>query len=470
MIGNMTKLATLILAGGKGTRMKSNLVKVLHPIMGKSMLSYPIEASLEGLGSPKTIVVVGYQAERIQDAFSDNRLTFVHQKPQLGSGHAVLCAEGAFRGYDGTILILCGDVPLVQTQTLKELVAFHRRQRATLTVATTRLTDPSGYGRVVRKEGDHVEKIVEEKDASPQVSKIEEVNTGLYCVETSFLFPALKQVQSNNRQGEYYLTDIVKIGRNENRKVVAFHVSDADQFLGINTRVDLARAHEIVRDRYLRKWMLDGVTIIDPNTTYIESGVIMGKDTVIYANCVIQGETAIGSHCSIGPNCLIRDSNIDDRVTVRAFSVIEESRIARGALIGPFSRLRPQSQISEDARVGNFVEVKKSLIGKGSKVNHLAYIGDATLGEKVNIGAGTIFCNYDGIEKHPTIVGKRVFVGSNAELVAPLRIGNDAVVGAGSTITRDVPDKSLAVSRTKQKNIEGWGEKRIKKKHPRRDD
>ncbi len=459
----MAGVATVILAGGKGTRMKSSLVKVLHPIMGKSMLSYPIEASFEGLKTEKTVVVVGHQAERVRKVFPDSRLTFVSQDPQLGSGHAVLCTERTFQGYNGTILILCGDVPLVRPETLRELATFHRRRRASLTVVTTRLPDPKGYGRVIRGQGEHIERIVEEEDASPEERRIDEVNTGLYCAEASFLFAALKRVRTNNRQGEYYLTDVVEIGRQEKRSILAFQVADSDQFLGINTRIDLARASMIVRERHLYGWMLDGVTITDPRTTYIEADVTIGRDTVIHGNCMIQGKTSIGKHCIIGPNCLITDSQIDDRVTVRPFSVIEDSRIARSAVVGPFSRLRPKSQVSEDARIGNFVEVKKSLIGKGSKANHLAYIGDATLGEKVNVGAGTIFCNYDGFEKHPTIVGNGVFVGSNTELVAPLKIGDDAIIGAGSTITRDVPDKSLAVSRTKQKNIDQWRGKGRKK-------
>ncbi len=460
----MKRLATIILAAGKGTRMKSSLVKVLHPIMGRPMLSYPIEVSLKGLRAEKTVVVVGYQAERVQEAFPENRLIFVSQNPQLGSGHAVLSTEGVFHDYDGTILILSGDVPLVQADTLTELVAFHRRERATLSVVTTRLPDPRGYGRVVRREGEHVDGIVEEGDASPLDRAIDEVNTGIYCVEAPFLFLALKRVKIDNTQGEYYLTDIVKVGREEQKKILAFQVDDPDQFIGINTRVDLARSHEMVRRRCLQKWMLEGVTIVDPDTAYIEADVTMGQDTVIHSNCVIQGRTAIGSRCVIGPNCLITGCRIEDEVTIRAFSVVEESRIARGAVIGPFSRLRPHNQILEGARIGNFVEVKKSVIGKGSKANHLAYVGDATLGESVNIGAGTIFCNYDGVNKHPTVVGNGVFVGSNSELIAPLRIGHRAVIGAGSTITGDVPDGSLAVSRLKQKNIRGWEKRKRGKK------
>ena len=460
----MAKLATIILAGGKGTRMKSSLVKVLHPIMGRPMMQYPIEVALKGLRSEKTVVVVGHQAERVQKAFSQYGLIFVSQQPQLGSGHAVLCTEAVFRGYTGTVLILSGDVPLVRADTLAELVAFHRREGAALTLATMRLSDPRGYGRILRGEGNQVERIVEDEDASFPERTIDEINTGLYCVEAPFLFAALKRVQADNSQGEYYLTDIVEIGHGEQQTVLAFEVSDPDQFLGINTRVDLARCQAILRRRYLEGWMLDGVTILDPETAYIEADVTLGQDTVINSNCVIQGRTRIGRHCTIGPNCFIANSQIEDEVTVRAFSVIEESRIARGAIIGPFSRLRPHSQIQENASVGNFVEIKKSVVGKGSKANHLAYIGDATLGEEVNIGAGTIFCNYDGFDKHPTVIGNGVFVGSNTELIAPVKIGDHAVIGAGSTITKDVPGRSLSVSRTKQKTVTGWEKRRRRKK------
>ncbi len=338
--------------------MKSSLVKVLHPIMGKPMLSYPIEVSLNALRAEKTVVVVGYQGDRVQEAFSENRLVFVSQHPQLGSGHAVMCTEDVFRGYDGTILILYGDVPLVQDETLTELVAFHRQKGSTLTITTTRLPDPTGYGRVVRREGEQVERIVEENDASPLERGIDEINAGIYCVEAPFLFSALKRVKPDNRQGEYYLTDIVEVGCQEGTEISAFQASDPDQFLGINTRVDLARSHEILRQRYLQRWMLDGVTIVDPGTTSVEGDTILGQDTVIHANTVIQGRTVIGSRCVIGPNCLIVGSEIEDDVTIKAFSVVEQSRIAEGATIGPFSRLRPQSRVLEDAKIGSFVEIK----------------------------------------------------------------------------------------------------------------
>jgi bifunctional UDP-N-acetylglucosamine pyrophosphorylase/glucosamine-1-phosphate N-acetyltransferase len=462
----MRGFTTIILAAGKGTRMKSGLVKVLHPVMGRPMLSYPLDVCAR-LGSKKTVIVVGHQAERVREAFSERGLTFVVQEPQLGSGHAALATEGAFRDYEGTILILSGDVPLIQAETLKEFLSFHHGKGSTLTVATTRLSNPTGYGRVIRRHGSAIERIVEEKDASPDERSVDEINTGLYCVEAPFLFSALKRVKADNEQGEYYLTDIVHIGCEDNETVMAFELPDPEEFTGINTRADLARCHEVVRKRCIQRLMLDGVTVVAPDTAHIESDVTIGEDTLIYPNCVIQGRTVIGRRCVIGPNCLITNSRIGDEVTVRGFSSIEESRIEREAIVGPFARIRPQSRILEGARIGNFVEVKKSVIGKGSKANHLAYVGDATLGEGVNIGAGTIFCNYDGVEKHPTVLGDGVFVGSNTELVAPLNIGDRAVIGAGSTITSDVPEDSLAVSRVKQKNVEGWAKRKRRKNHTR---
>lgn len=456
-------LTTIILAAGRGTRMKSSLPKVLHPLLGKPMLRYPIDVSLNGLKAERTIVVVGHQADRVQKAFAEDPVTFVVQEPQLGSGHAVLAVEDTLRGYDGTILILSGDVPLVQARTLARLVAFHRREGSTLTVTTTRLPEPTGYGRVVRQEKE-VKEIVEEGEASELVRKIGEVNAGLYCVEAPFLFSALRRLRPDNKKGEYYLTDIVRIGREEQIRVLAFEVRDSDQVMGVNTRVDLARCCEILRKRTLQRWMLEGVTIVDPHTVYLETDVAIGRDTVIHPNCVIHGKTAVGKRCTIGPNCFIAGSQIDDDVTLRAFSMVEGSHIERGAMIGPFSRIRPETRIEERAKIGNFVEVKKSVIGRGSKANHLAYVGDATVGEGVNIGAGTIFCNYDGVTKHPTIVGDGVFIGSNTELIAPLKIGDRAVIGAGSTITGDVPAEALAVSRVKQKNIAGWKRKRREKK------
>jgi bifunctional UDP-N-acetylglucosamine pyrophosphorylase/glucosamine-1-phosphate N-acetyltransferase len=457
-------LSAIILAAGKGTRMKSDLVKVLHPLLGIPMLSYPIDLCLNGINSRKTIVVVGYQGEKIRASFPDNRLTFVDQGDPLGTGHAVLCTENHLKGFKGLILVLYGDVPLLKADTLRKCIDTHKRNAGAITVMTAVLENPAGYGRIVRKNGEWVQRIIEERDASPQEMSIKEVNTGIYCVDSPFLFEALKQVRTDNTQGEYYLTDIVAIANQRKQKVYAFLVEDSTEVMGINTRVDLAKADEILRNELLAGMMLDGVSIIDPKTTYIDKPVQVGRDTVIYPNCNLQGETIIGERCILEPNSQITDSRIGSDVVIKAFSVIVESTIDEGASIGPFARLRPGTEVKRNARIGNFVEVKKSIIGEGTKANHLTYLGDTTVGRGVNIGAGTITCNYDGENKYPTVIEDSVFVGSNTELVAPVTLKKGSTIGAGSTITKDVPEGALAISRSKQKTIRGWKQRKVKKK------
>jgi len=457
-------LSAIILAAGKGTRMKSDLVKVLHPLLGIPMLSYPVDLCLNGIKSRKTIVVVGYQGEKIRASFTDNRLTFVDQGDPLGTGHAVLCTENHLKGFKGLILVLYGDVPLLKADTLRKCIDTHKRNAGAITVMTAVLENPAGYGRIVRKNGEWVQRIIEERDASPQEMSIKEVNTGIYCVDSPFLFEALKQVRTDNTQGEYYLTDIVAIANQRKQKVYAFLVEDSTEVMGINTRVDLAKADEILRNELLAGMMLDGVSIIDPKTTYIDKPVQVGRDTVIYPNCNLQGETIIGERCILEPNSQITDSRIGSDVVIKAFSVIVESTIDEGASIGPFARLRPGTEVKRNARIGNFVEVKKSIIGEGTKANHLTYLGDTTVGRGVNIGAGTITCNYDGENKYPTVIEDSVFVGSNTELVAPVTLKKGSTIGAGSTITKDVPEGALAISRSKQKTIRGWKQRKVKKK------
>ena len=457
-------LSTIILAAGKGTRMKSDLVKVLHPLLGVPMLSYPIDLSLNGINSGKTIVVVGYQGEKIRASFPDDRLTFVDQGDPLGTGHAVLCTENYLKGVKGVILVLYGDVPLLKADTLRKCIDTHKRNEGVITVMSAVLENPAGYGRIVKMDGGLVRRIVEEKDASPPEMAIKEVNTGIYCVDFPFLFEALKQVRADNAQGEYYLTDIVAIANQRKQKVYAFPVEDSTEVMGINTRVDLAKAEEILRNELLAGMMLDGVSIIDPKTTYIDKPVRVGRDTVIYPNCNLQGETTIGERCILEPNSQITESRIGSDVVIKAFSVIVESTIDEGASIGPFARLRPGTEVKRNARIGNFVEVKKSIIGEGTKANHLTYLGDTTVGRDVNIGAGTITCNYDGEKKYPTVIEDSVFVGSNTELVAPVTVKKGSTIGAGSTITKDVPEGALAISRSKQKTIRGWKQRKVKKK------
>jgi len=452
-------IATIILAAGKGTRMKSEVVKVLHPILGLPMLSYPIALSLSGIKAEKTIVVVGYQADEIKERFKNSRIQFALQEEQLGTGHAALQAIPFLKTFAGTALILCGDVPLVKPDTLRAFIGAFEESRSILSVLTTLVENPFGYGRILRSPEGWLEKIVEEKDASKTERTIREINTGIYCVKVPFLIEGLGEIGKDNAQGEYYLTDLVEIASKKGLRCSAHIVSDPVEVMGINTRMDLAMANEVLRLAKLKDLMLSGVTMVDPKTTYVDQTVEVGKDTVLCPNCHLQGRTKIGERCIIEPNSTVSDSIVGNDVTIRSNSVITESNIGEGASIGPFSHVRPLSDVKAKASIGNFVEVKKSVIGKGSKANHLTFIGDSMVGEEVNIGAGTVTCNFDGVEKHQTIIGDRVFVGSNVELVAPVKVGKDSTIGAGSTVTKDVPAGALAISRTKQKNIRGWSKK-----------
>jgi bifunctional UDP-N-acetylglucosamine pyrophosphorylase/glucosamine-1-phosphate N-acetyltransferase len=463
------EIISVILAAGKGTRMKSDLVKVLHPLLGIPMLSYPIELSLQGIKAEKTIIVVGHQADRIKERFKDPKIHFVLQEEQLGTGHAVLQALPFLQSFHGTVLILCGDVPLVKLETLHSFIDTFWRNESNLSVLTAVVENPSGYGRIIRGPAGWLERIVEEKDASEEEKLIREINTGIFCVKASFLMEGLKEIGQENAQGEYYLTDLVEIGRKKGLRCSAHIVEDPVEVMGINSRVDLAVAHEVLGQEKVKELMLSGVTILDPKTTYVDQTVEIGKDTVLYPNCVLQGETKIGERCIIESNIKISDSILGNEVTIRPSSVITESKIEEGAVIGPFAHLRPLTEIKSKAKIGNFVEVKKSVIGRGTKANHLTYIGDSLVGEKANIGAGTIVCNYDGFEKHQTIIGDRVFVGSNVELVAPVKVGSRSSIGAGTTVTKDVPEGALAISRVKQKNIKGWNKKvELRRKKNRR--
>ena len=455
----LESIVSVILAAGKGTRMKSDLVKVLHPLLGVPMLSYPIELSLNGIKAEKTIVVVGHQADRIKEKFKDPRLQFVLQEEQLGTGHAVLQAVPFLQSFNGTVLILCGDVPLVKTETLRSFIDTFWRNESILSVLTAVVENPFGYGRILRSPAGWLERIVEEKDASEEEKLIPEINTGIFCVKASYLIEGLKEIGQENAQGEYYLTDLVEIGRKRGLRCSAHMVADPMEVMGINTRADLAIAHEVLRQEKVKDLMLSGVTIIDPKTAYVDKTVEIGRETVLYPNCILQGKTKIGERCIIESNTKISDSIIGNEVMIRSNSVITESKIDDGASIGPFAHLRPLTEVKTKAKIGNFVEVKKSVIGRGTKANHLTYIGDSLVGEEVNIGAGTITCNYDGFEKHQTIIGDRVFVGSNVELVAPVKVGSRSSIGAGTTVTKDVPEGALAISRVKQKNIKGWSKK-----------
>lgn len=445
----MPPLAIIILAAGKGTRMKSDLAKVLHPLAGFPMLGLVLNVARR-LQPEKLLVVIGFQKELIREKFTTPDINFVDQDEQLGTGHAVLMATPKLKGFRGPILILSGDVPLLKEETLRKLIKFHEENQHILSVLTTRLENPQGYGRILRNKEGQIQRIIEEKDLLPGEESGGEVNAGIYCVEAEFLFAALPSLSDQNAQKEYYLTDIVEKAVKQNKKVGAFLVAESSEVMGINTRQDLARASQILRERIGEQHMLAGVTLIDPQNTYIDYGVQIGRDTVIYPNCYLMGETSLGQNCVVEPGCKIIDTKIGNFVTIKASSVVSESILEDRVEVGPFAHLRPQTVLKEGARIGNFVEVKKSTIGKETKANHLSYLGDATLGERVNVGAGTITCNYDGKRKNPTYIEDEVFIGSNTALVAPIRIGQKALIGAGSTITKEVPAETMAVARAKQ--------------------
>ncbi len=452
----------VILAAGLGTRMKSGLAKALHPLAGRPLVQHVLNAS-KAIEPGAVVLVLGHQAEKVREAASGYQPTFVLQREQLGTGHAVRQARGAIAEAEGPVLVLCADTPLLTGGTLKGLVALHRKSRAAVSLITALVEDPFGYGRVVRgKSG--IQRIVEEKDASAAQKKIREVNAGIYCFEKKFLLASLDGIGRNNAQGEYYLPDAIALARKNAMKVAALICADADEVMGVNTRFDLSRAEIILRDRINRKWMLEGVTMLDPASTFIGDEVVLGRDTVLYGNVRLEGRTRLGDGCVVFPGSRIVDSTLGSNVMVKDSSVIEESTIAAGAAVGPFAHLRPGSVIGERAKIGNFVEIKKSSIGEGSKANHLSYIGDAAIGRDVNIGAGVITCNYDGFEKHATVIEDGVFVGSDAQLVAPVKIGKGALIAAGATITRDVPPDALAISRVPQDIREGFAVRRRKLK------
>lgn len=445
----MKKTAVIILAAGKGTRMNSERAKVLHEIAGNPMLSYVLDVSRK-LGAKKIAVIAGHQADRVREAFHGKGIVFVEQPEQLGTGHAVMQAENALSRFKGHILILSGDAPLITSETLKALTGVHETTGAALTILTAEHEDPSGYGRVIRDGKGIIKRIAEEKDASEGEKSVREVNTGIYCVSPDFLFSALKMIKPQNRQKEYYLTDIVRIAVKGNKKVASFKAADFRETMGINSRIELAEAGRILRLRVTKELMLKGVTIIDPSCTYISPSVRIAPDAVIYPGSTISGETSIGRGTIIGPGCMITDARVGEGAGIKAYSIIDNCEIKDHACVGPMAHIRPNSAIEKGARVGNFVEVKKSTLGEGSKANHLSYIGDATIGEGVNIGAGTITCNYDGVRKHRTIIEDNVFVGSDTQIIAPVKIGKDSLIGAGTTVTKNVPKGSLVLSRVKQ--------------------
>ena len=452
----------VILAAGKGTRMKSALPKVLHRIAGLPLIEHVLTGA-DALHPRSTSVVIGHQADALRGALRWRQdLTFVVQEPQLGTAHALLQTEEALRGATGTLVLLSGDVPLLTTSTLKTLVERHTSRGASATVVTAFVDDPKGYGRIVRV-GEQIARIVEEKDATSAEREIREINSGIYAFAVEGLFDAVRSVAAENAQREYYLPDLVAIYRQRGLIVETVTVSNADEIRGINSRSELAAVGRVVREQKNAELMAAGVTIEDPSTTYIDRDVTVGPDTVIHPCVFLEGQTTIGAGCEIHAGVRIVDATIGDRVVILNHCLIVGSRIADGASLGPFAHLRPGNDIGEGAHIGNFVELKKTAFGAGSKAGHLAYLGDATIGEKVNVGAGTITCNYDGVKKNQTIIEDGAFIGSDTQLVAPVSIGKGAYVGSGTTVRESVPAGALAVSAGKQRNIENWVAERKKK-------
>jgi len=461
-------VTVLILAAGLGTRMKSKHAKVLHRAGGKSLVEHAVAAALEVAPAGRIVVVTGYQAERVEALLQPMGVRFVRQQEPKGTGHAVAVCREQAEGQDGLVVVFYGDCPLITGATLRRLVEHQRGSSAALTLISTRLADPTGYGRILRGADGSVEAIVEQKAGTPEQLAIQEVNPGFYCFRAESLWKHIGELDNDNPAGEYYLTDMVQILRAAGGRVESIFHEDTQELMGINTRVELALADRALRERTARRLMLEGVTIEKPETVTIDAQVKIGPDTVIEPFARILGNTVIGEECRIGSAAILEDCTLEDRVEVAPFTVLSGSHLEREVHVGPFARLRMGCHLGQDARVGNFVEMKKTRFGAGSKAMHLAYLGDATIGAGVNIGAGTITCNYDGVAKHPTQIADGAFVGSNSTLVAPLEIGARSYIGAGSVITKPVPEDALAVGRGRQVNKEGWA-KRRRERQARRD-
>lgn len=451
----MMETDIIILAAGKGTRMKSTLPKVLHRLAGKSLLQHVID-SANNVKNANMIVVTGHGSEQVRSAVSPaevGQINYVEQTEQLGTAHAVQMAVPNL-GSGGTSLILYGDVPLILPETILGMLSAVSDNSMSLLTVT--LDDPTGYGRILRDESSQVTAIVEQKDASTEQLKVTEVNTGVLALKTEQLKQWLPQINNNNAQGEYYLTDLIALARNNGVSVETKQPQSVEEVEGVNNRVQLSTLERFYQKQQAEKLMVAGVTLADPGRIDVRGNLSTGNDNYIDINVVFEGNVTLGSNVTIGPNCLIIDSVIGDGVEIKANTVIEKSEIASLSVVGPFARLRPGTVLAENAKVGNFVETKNTQVGKGSKINHLSYVGDAELGEGVNVGAGTITCNYDGVNKHKTVMGDNSFIGSNSSLVAPVKIGKNATVGAGSTINKDVPDDQLGLTRASQRAISDW--------------
>ncbi|EON74643.1 bifunctional UDP-N-acetylglucosamine diphosphorylase/glucosamine-1-phosphate N-acetyltransferase GlmU [Lysinibacillus sphaericus] len=445
----MSNIFAVILAAGQGTRMKSKLYKVLHPVCGKPMVQHVVD-HIQYLGVNRIVTVVGHGAEKVQHQLGE-KSEYVLQAEQLGTAHAVQQAQAVLGNEEGTTLVVCGDTPLIRPETMKALFEHHQAKNAKATILTAVAENPTGYGRILRGDNGQVKQIVEQKDATAAQQLVKEINTGTYCFDNKMLFETLKHVKNDNVQGEYYLPDVIELLQKQGDIVEAFVTEDFEETLGVNDRVALSQAETLMRARINERHMRNGVTIINPEATYISPDAVIGCDTVIQPGSMIEGVTVIGEDCIIGPNTQIIDSRVGDRTSVHS-SVVRESAIAEDTAIGPFANIRPLSDIGSHVKIGNFVEVKKSKLGNDTKVSHLSYIGDAEIGSNVNVGCGSITVNYDGKNKFQTIIEDDVFVGCNTNLVAPVKVGKGSFIAAGSTITKEVPEDALAIARARQEN------------------
>lgn len=451
----------IILAAGEGKRMKSELPKVLHKVSGKEMVNHVID-TMRKSNLLDINVIIGKSFEEVKNATASKKVSYSFQEKQLGTGHAVLSAKEFLKGKKGTVAIFSGDVPLVTVATVEKFLAFHIEKEFKATILTSIVDDSKKYGRIIRDEKGNVIRIVEHKDCNAEEIEVKEINAGMYCFDIEVLLDSLSKLNSDNAQGEYYITDVIEIIRGQGLKVGAIDVP-FEETLGVNSRIELAQAEMVMKDRINNKHMENGVTLIDPANTYISTDAEIGNDTIIYPGNVIEGKTIIKPNCVIYPNSRILDSIIEEGVIIQS-SVIIESHIGKKTTVGPFAYIRPESEIGEHARIGNFVEIKKSKIGDNTKVSHLTYIGDAEVGSGCNFGCGTVVVNYDGKKKYKTIIGNNAFIGCNTNLVSPVEVKDNAYIAAGSTITKEVPEGSLAIARARQINLDGWVEKKGLKK------
>lgn len=464
----MSSLAVIILAAGQGVRMRSKRPKVLHSLAGTPLLQYPLDVAAS-LGAARIVCVLGHGRDAVEalikaQAKTRRHISVVHQPKALGTADAVKYGLKGLRGFDGDVLILYGDVPLIEKTTLSTLIRFHKRGQYDLSFLTATLEEPKGYGRVIRSESGDVTHIIEEVAASPMERRVGEVNSGIYLLSKKVLARGLSLIKKNRKKGEYFLTDLIGNLTARGHCVGGYEVKDPVEVLGVNSRVELAFAESVMRYRINQRWMEKGVTLVDPDTVYIERSVRLSPDVTIGPHCALRGQTSVQSETSIDVGAVITDCTIGKGVHIGPYCVLESSIVKRAAQLGPFARVRPDSEIGIGAKVGNFVELKKTQLGDGAKANHLTYLGDSAVGEKANIGAGTITCNYDGFAKHRTQIGARSFIGSDVQLVAPVRLGTEAWVGAGTTVTKNVPPGALAVSRAEQVTIKGWVSRRKRRK------